>query len=91
METPTIPIIEDHEVQLKELGWCTARHTTDDLLDKEGEANYLLIFSPSSITDMIASPAQDIRISGKRNILKLRDFLNQIYPPNKKESNNEHD
>lgn len=71
---------EVEAIKVQELGWCTARHFQDDVLESKGRGNFLLIFSPSSITEMIASPASDVRISGKANICKLRDFLNQIYP-----------
>lgn len=71
------PIIDEVEVSTQELGWCTARHQTDSLVPEQA---FLLIFSPSTITDMTSSPASDVRISGEKNILKLRDFLNKLYP-----------
>jgi hypothetical protein len=65
-------------IYTQELGWCAAHYHQES-----SEADFLIIFSPSSITEMIASPASDVRISGTRNIEKLRDFLNQVLPPKK--------
>lgn len=70
-------IIDEVEIKTQDLGWCTARHQTDSLVPEQA---FLLIFSPSSITEMTASPASDVRISGMKNIIKLRDFLNKLYP-----------
>lgn len=71
---------EENEVSLQELGWCSARLFKDHVLDEKGNNDFLLIFSPSSISEMVSTPPMDVRISGMKNITKLRDFLNQAYP-----------
>lgn len=71
---------DENEITFQELGWTSARLFKDHTLDENGVNDFLMIYSPSSISEMVATPPMDVRISGMKNILKLRDFLNKQYP-----------
>ncbi len=60
--------------RVADLEWCVARHSTWQTSES------LSIMSPGDTGEGGYTPPESATIHGKENILKLRDFLNDLFP-----------
>lgn len=62
-------------IKMLDLGYAMARLMYDEGHDK------LTIVSPSDAGEPSYSPAESVVVCGTKQILALRDALNEVYPP----------